>query len=73
MAVRINEVDRKTDGSIIHVFEIAPKTRLRYIRVEATNGGVVPPWHKGAGGDSWILAEEILVEVEEQGNTIPLI
>ncbi|MFT4663952.1 MAG: putative alpha-1,2-mannosidase [Polaribacter sp.] len=57
----VNEIDRKEDGSIIQSFEIIANTRARYIRVKAYNAGLVPNWHKGAGGKSWLFADEILV------------
>ena len=36
--------------------------QIRYIRVRATNYGVCPTWHLGAGGKTWIFADEIIVE-----------
>jgi len=38
------------------------KTKARYIRVAAKNMGVCPDWHPGAGGKTWIFADEIIVE-----------
>ena len=40
---------------------IQPKT-ARYVRMHAYNAGKLPAWHPGAGGDSWIFADEILIE-----------
>lgn len=34
----------------------------RYVRVIAKNVGTCPPWHPGAGGKTWIFADEIIVE-----------
>jgi predicted alpha-1,2-mannosidase len=34
----------------------------RYVRVHAKNIGMCPPWHAGAGGKAWILADEIVIE-----------
>jgi len=34
----------------------------RYVRLRARSFGKLPAWHAGAGGDSWIFADEILIE-----------
>ena len=34
----------------------------RYVRVRAESYGKLPAWHPGAGGDSWIFVDEIIVE-----------
>jgi len=34
----------------------------RYVRVIASNTGVCPPWHSGAGQPAWVFADEIVVE-----------
>jgi predicted alpha-1,2-mannosidase len=36
--------------------------RARYVRVRAETYGKLPAWHPGAGGDSWIFVDEIIVE-----------
>jgi DUF1680 family protein len=36
--------------------------KTRYIKIEAKNLKVCPPWHPGAGAKAWIFADEILVE-----------
>lgn len=36
--------------------------RARYVRVRAETYGKLPAWHAGAGGDSWIFVDEIVVE-----------
>jgi predicted alpha-1,2-mannosidase len=36
--------------------------RARYVRVRAESYGKLPAWHPGAGGDSWIFVDEIIVE-----------
>jgi predicted alpha-1,2-mannosidase len=41
--------------------EVTPQ-RARYVRVRAETYGKLPPWHPGAGGDSWIFVDEIIVE-----------
>ena len=43
-------------------FEAFPKRLVRYVRVRAQQYGVCPPGHLGAGGKTWIFADEIVVE-----------
>lgn len=33
--------------------------KFKYIKVQATNYGALPPWHQGAGGDAFIFIDEI--------------
>ena len=40
----------------------ADGARARYVRVKAANVGECPPWHSGAGGKTWIFADEVIVE-----------
>ncbi len=39
-----------------------PKTKTRYIKVVAEQYGVCPDWHIGAGGKSWIFADEVTIQ-----------
>ncbi len=36
--------------------------KARFVKVKAKNYGTIPDWHLGAGGDSWIFADEIVIE-----------
>jgi predicted alpha-1,2-mannosidase len=36
--------------------------KIRYVRLTAESYGKLPAWHAGAGGDSWIFADEIVIE-----------
>jgi hypothetical protein len=36
--------------------------KTRYIRVVATNRGVCPAWHAGAGAKAWLFVDEIGIE-----------
>jgi hypothetical protein len=35
---------------------------VRFIRIRAQNVGRCPDWHQGAGGQSWLFVDEIVVE-----------
>jgi len=37
----------------------------RYVRVRAKSFGTCPDWHLGAGGDTWLFADEIVIETKE--------
>ncbi len=39
----------------------APRT-ARHVRVRARTVGPCPPWHPGAGGESWLFVDELVVE-----------
>ena len=39
---------------------IMPKS-CRYLRILASNVGVCPSWHKGAGGKAWLFIDEIII------------
>ena len=50
-------------GSFIHEFTKKFKgLSTRYVQVKVTNFGQLPEWHKGAGGDAWIFADEITIK-----------
>ncbi len=51
----------KGDG--VHQFTAdIPETKIRYLRVIATNVGVCPPGHPGKGEKAWLFADEITVK-----------
>jgi len=57
-----HNISLKEKGKIIKNFELKFKPRpTRYIRVVGKNIGKCPDWHKGAGGHSWIFADEIRI------------
>jgi len=56
------DVSEKSTGVIIREFTSAINpTSARYVRIKAENYGRIPSWHDGAGGDSWIFIDEILI------------
>ncbi len=38
-----------------------PRT-CRYLRIQASNVGTCPAWHKGSGGKAWLFADEIIIQ-----------
>ncbi len=43
------------------LLQLKKKKKIRYIKIIAKNYGVCPEWHLGAGGTTWIFADEISV------------
>ncbi len=49
------EIYKKDKGAAVN-------TSGRYVKVKATNFGIIPDWHLGAGGDAYIFIDEIIIE-----------
>jgi hypothetical protein len=47
----------------VHDFNVKLPRPLhaRYVRAILVNAGKLPAWHLGAGGDTWIFADEFVV------------
>jgi hypothetical protein len=58
-----SDVSEKEYGGIAKDFigTITPQ-QARYVKMIARTYGKLPAWHLGAGGDSWIFADEIIIE-----------
>jgi hypothetical protein len=51
-----DDYDSKLTQKMQTVF---PERDIRYIQFTAKNPGVVPDWHPGKGGNSWIFCDEV--------------
>lgn len=49
-------------GGYIRDFETPVNREIRFVKITAPNFGPCPDWHLGAGGASWLFADEIVVE-----------
>jgi hypothetical protein len=50
------------NASQAYTFTIAADgTPVRYVRITGVNLGRCPDWHLGAGGNAWIMADELNV------------
>ena len=60
--VILNNTAKEKSGTFIQSFrsEFEP-IKARFIKVVATNMGVCPNWHPGAGYPSWIFCDEVIV------------
>ena len=64
IAELVNEFPDNKHGAFTQEFEFLAKEKIqyRYIKVIAKSYGIVPEWHLGAGGTSWLFLDEITVE-----------
>jgi hypothetical protein len=63
VAIIENDVPDTFPEAIIKEFvKDGMKESGRYIRIRATNRGVCPEWHVGAGEKAWVFIDEIIVE-----------
>lgn len=61
--VLINDVSEREYGAIVKSFiGSIPTHAARYVKIIARSYGKLPAWHLGAGGDSWIFVDEIIIE-----------
>lgn len=44
------------------VLDLEKTTQSRYVKIVAQNYGLCPKWHLGAGGATWVFADEITVK-----------
>ena len=58
-----NEIPAEIATELIQTLKTKfESTATRYIKVVAKNYGPLPDWHSGAGKDSWLFVDEIIVE-----------
>lgn len=64
--IKVGELTHKysdqTEVALTHDFEVKKEIKTRFIRVKASNYGLNPSWHPGAGEPTWLFADEIYVE-----------
>jgi predicted alpha-1,2-mannosidase len=58
----VNTIPDNQYGTLIQDYTVKLSSKVRYIRITAPNYGPCPPWHMGAGGKTWLFADEIWVE-----------
>ncbi len=57
-----NEIDQEAEDAVIQELDIRKKLSARYVRMVATNPGLCPDWHVGAGEKSWLFCDEVVIE-----------
>jgi hypothetical protein len=59
----MNTVDPREDGPVLKDFSTSFTGLVtRYVKIIAKNPGKLPAWHQSAGNNSYIFADEIIVE-----------
>lgn len=58
-----HDVSVAPGGQFVHDFRMKQREPIvaRYVRASLVSQGKMPGWHLGAGGDSWIFADELVV------------
>ncbi len=56
-----NETPYRQKGVVLKDFGTTKTANAKYVKIVAKNRGVCPSDHKGAGGKSWIFADEIVI------------
>ena len=60
-----NIVDSKEDGLITQSLGTSfSDVNARYVKIRAVNIGQCPEWHKGAGHQAWLFADEIYISTK---------
>ena len=57
-----NVSDTDEDSRVFRFLYKSKNIKARYIKVFAKYYGVLPEWHLGAGGESWLFIDEIIIE-----------
>ena len=61
LGTRGHDVPDDKYGGMTHDIGIEVGQNAQYVRIRARQYGVCPDWHLGAGGKTWIFADEIVV------------
>ncbi len=61
-----NDVSPEDSRALIKEFTSRKNIEARFVRVQARNLGVCPPWHKGSGSKAWLFADEIIITTLEE-------
>lgn len=58
-----SKIKDKTEGIILNDFKVDfPPNSAKYVKVILENYGILPSWHIGEGGKSWIFLDEVTVK-----------
>jgi hypothetical protein len=58
-----NTIPEDAEGSITKDFELKIKPiAARYVKIIAKNFGKCPAWHVGAGNDTWLFVDEVVIK-----------
>ncbi|MBP1673832.1 MAG: hypothetical protein H6Q25_1647 [Bacteroidetes bacterium] len=57
-----NPYDIKDETLMVKEFKISKKSTARYLKIKATNFGIIPAWHLGDGNPAHLFIDEIVVQ-----------
>lgn len=57
-----NSISPKKEGKFRATVDCENPQQGRYIRVKAENYGILPEWHPAGGAQSWLFADEVLIQ-----------
>lgn len=66
--VPITEMERVVVQDLVVTGEAA---RVRFVRVKAPTLGEIPAWHPGAGGHSFVFADEVVIDSGRGSQEVP--
>ena len=62
IGIKNNTFSDEEYGSFHQDFATQVNVSARYVKVKANNYGVCPDWHLGAGGVTWLFADELIIK-----------
>ena len=62
MEIEVKDGEKNGPANRVTIQSEKINQSARYIKIVAINRGVCPDWHPGAGGKSWVFADEIFIE-----------
>lgn len=57
-----NEFAPDKYGAFTQKISLKKEFSTQYLRIVCKNAGTIPSWHPGAGNQSWLFADEIIIE-----------
>jgi len=58
-----NNARKRNDNIKVRKFKTEiNNSSVRFIKIQATNIGLCPDWHDGAGGKAWLFVDEIIIK-----------
>jgi hypothetical protein len=56
-----NPYDVKDETLLVKDFKVTKNATVRYVKIKATNFGIIPAWHLGDGNPSHMFIDEIII------------
>ncbi|MEQ8245350.1 GH92 family glycosyl hydrolase [Fulvivirga sp.] len=62
VATITGKTDDHEEGVVLDNYTAKVNTKAKYVKVQIESYGEVQEWHLGAGGQSWVFVDEVVVE-----------